>query len=622
MLTKSKFVQSLSCLNKLHFSLQGHKSSKEENKFLEELASGGFQVEALARTAFQNGRFVGKFHADDIEVTIGKRKPGEILELFEPTFVYSGCSSKVDILIVNDQGIHIKEVKAKSFDPTASEWLGKKNPTSLNSKYAEVLMDLAFQTDVISRLYPDVNVTSSFIMADKLKVASRDGMNQLFETDGGRILTQVSEELAWGLLTDFDVTDIVRRILAEELTYQKETFSFYLSNAKEVTKDIFPNFPPRQTACKNCEFRSSRSDSPHLICFHEFFDINSYNSESTILDIGNNRNTSHFDSGKLLLEDIDENPYEEPIKGKLLTRTNRQWLQFEMATNKQASSVYFDHEMFRRISGEWDWPLNLIDFETSAVAIPFYKGQHPYENVAFQFSHHILHEGGSIEHAGQFLNTTPGEFPNFLFARELIKSLSRNAGTVFRFATHENTIITHVIKQLQASNLEDKVDLINGLLPLVNGNKLEYESSLTGTRDMVDLLKVAESCYYSESLGGSYSMKKLLPAVFQSEFIKAKYQNEIGDINVSSLNFPKNWKWYQEGQDPYKLLPTYEVEDLRLDSNTEINNGGLALAMYGKLQFTDVNEKAREEIRTGLLRYCELDTLAMAMVIEYFKSIK
>ena len=594
---------------------------KEENKFLEELASGGFQVEALARTAFQNGQFVGNLHADNIAEIIRQRKSGEVLELFEPAFVSSGCSSKVDIFIVNDQGIHIKEVKAKSFDPTVSEWLGKKNPTALNSKYAEVLMDLAFQTDIISRLYPSVNVTSSFIMADKLKVATRDGMNQMFETDGGRILTQVSEELAWDLLTDFDVSDIVRRILAEELTYQKETFSFYLSHAKEVTKDIFPNFPPRQTACKNCEFRSSGTDSPHLICFHEFFDINSYDGEPTILDIGNNRNTSHFDRGKLLLEDIDENPYEEPIKGKLLSRKNRQWLQFDMATNRQASPVYFDQEMFRRISGEWEWPLNLIDFETSAVAIPFYKGQHPYDNVAFQFSHHILYKDGSIEHAGQFLNTTPGEFPNFQFARELIESLSRNSGTVFRFATHENTIITHIIGQLQDSDIEDKVDLINGLLPIVNGNKLEYESSLTGTRDMVDLLKVAESCYYSESLGGSYSMKKLLPAVFQSEFIKEKYQNRIGDINVSSFNFPKNWKWYKDGQDPYKLLPTYEVEDLRLDSNTEINNGGLALAMYGKLQFTDLNKKAREKIRTGLLRYCELDTLAMAMVIEYFKNL-
>ena len=109
--------------------------------------------------------------------------------------------------------------------------------------------------------------------------------------------------------------------------------------------------------------------------------------------------------------------------------------------------------------------MNLIDFETSAIAIPFFKGQHPYENVAFQFSHHILYEDGTIEHAGEFLNTTPGEFPNFQFARELVKSLSKNDGSVFRFAAHENTILTHIIGQLRNSNEVDKDDIIRGLFP-------------------------------------------------------------------------------------------------------------------------------------------------------------
>lgn len=621
MLTKSKFVQSLSCLNKLHFNLQGFRSNMEENRFLEELASGGFQVEALARTGFQNGQFVGDKTSEHIKALINKRRLGEVLVLFEPRFNFGTCTAKIDILVVDDQGIQIKEVKAKSFDPSESNWLGKRNPNTLNSKYAEIVLDLAFQTYIVRSNYPDESIISSFIMADKSKVASRDGMNQLFETDGGRILTQVEEVLAWDLLSDFDVSDIVNSVLQGTYTYQNENFDFYLRNALEVTASVFPNFPPRQTACKNCEYRSATSDSPHLICFHQFFDINSYNGEPTILEISNNRNTTHFDSGTLLLHDIDENPYEEPIPGKLLTGLNRQWLQFEMETNEKFEEVYFDSQLFDRISGEWDWPLNLIDFETSAIAIPFFEGQHPYENVAFQFSHHILHEDGSIEHAGQFLNTTPGEYPNFKFARALVTSLSVNSGSVFRFAAHENTILTHIVNQLLNSEEEDKTELINGLLPLINGNKLEYESSLIGECEMIDLLKVAQACYYSRPLKGSYSMKKLLPAIFQSDFIKGKYQRQINSINVSSLNFSPDWEWYQNGIDPYKLLPTYEVEDYRLDVNTEINNGGLALAMYGKLQFTDVNEKAREEIRTGLLRYCELDTLAMAMVIEYFKNL-
>jgi hypothetical protein len=115
-------------------------------------------------------------------------------------------------------------------------------------------------------------------------------------------------------------------------------------------------------------------------------------------------------------------------------------------------------------------------------------------------------------------------------------------------------------------------------------------------------------------------MKKLLPAIFNTDFIKNKFELPINEINVTSINFPSDWQWYRDGKDPYKLLPTYEVDDYRLDSNTEINNGGLALAVYGKLQFSDVNQETRDKMRQGLLRYCELDTLAMAMVIQYFKS--
>ena len=620
-LTKSKFVQSVSCANKLHFKLRNLPSKNEQNKFLEELASGGFQVEALARTGFQSGIFVGHESSINIQQRIALRKPGEILQLFEPTFEVDGKSAKVDILVVNDLGIHIKEVKAKSYDAQKAKWIGTRPANVLLKGYADILMDLAFQTELVKTIYPDVLISSSFIMADKAKVATRDGLNQLFETDGSRILTTIKENLAWDLLIDLDMSETITRILDGTYTYQGKDFQTFIDLAKSVDDTTFPSAPPIQTECKNCEYRSTDTDSPHLICFNRLFDINEYNGEATILDIGNYKNTKIFDSGIVLLSDLESNPFEAPIKGNLLSGSNRQWLQFEMETNPSADPLYFDRDVFQRVSSEWIWPLNLIDFETSAIAIPFFKGQHPYENVAFQFSHHILYEDGTIEHAGEFLNTTPGEFPNFQFARELVKSLSKNDGSVFRFAAHENTILTHIIEQLRNSNEIDKDDIIRGLLPLVNGNNLYGESSLVATRDMIDLLEVAKCCYYSKELKGSYSMKKLLPAIFNTDFIKNKFELSIKEIDVTSKNFPSDWQWYRNGENPYELLPTYEVDDYRLDSNTEINNGGMALAIYGKLQFSDVNQETRDKMRKGLLRYCELDTLAMAMVIQYFKSL-
>jgi hypothetical protein len=89
----------------------------------------------------------------------------------------------------------------------------------------------------------------------------------------------------------------------------------------------------------------------------------------------------------------------------------------------------------------WKFPLNFIDFETSATALPFNKGRRPYEQVAFQFSHHTVDEAGNVKHESEYINFEPGNFPNFEFVRELKKALTKNNGSIFRYAPHENTIL-------------------------------------------------------------------------------------------------------------------------------------------------------------------------------------
>jgi len=49
-----------------------------------------------------------------------------------------------------------------------------------------------------------------------------------------------------------------------------------------------------------------------------------------------------------------------------------------------------------------------------------------------------------------------------------------------------------------------------------------------------------------------------------------------------------------------------------------IADGGAALTAFGKLQYTDMSEEERLEIKNSLLKYCELDTLAMVMIYEHF----
>ena len=63
-----------------------------------------------------------------------------------------------------------------------------------------------------------------------------------------------------------------------------------------------------------------------------------------------------------------------------------------------------------------------------------------------------------------------------------------------------------------------------------------------------------------------------------------------------------------------------EKEEL-LSEMEDIADGGMALTDYAKLQYVDMTEKEREELTSGLKKYCELDTLAMVMIYEHFREI-
>jgi hypothetical protein len=99
---------------------------------------------------------------------------------------------------------------------------------------------------------------------------------------------------------------------------------------------------------------------------------------------------------------------------------------------------------------------------------------------------------------------------------------------------------------------------------------------------------------------------------------------------MPSLNF-KDWKWITfDGTgkvvDPYKLLPRMfrdlsDEENELLSEDDEIKNGGAALTAYAKMQFEDMSDYERKEIHDALLKYCELDTLAMVMIYEGWSEL-
>jgi hypothetical protein len=157
-----------------------------------------------------------------------------------------------------------------------------------------------------------------------------------------------------------------------------------------------------------------------------------------------------------------------------------------------------------------------------------------------------------------------------------------------------------------------------------------------GDRAMVDLCKLAEKAFFHPDTKGSNSIKKVLPAILKcSSKLQERYSQPIyGAPNgIQSLNFSNEngfaWLSVKNGvvSDPYAILKEYAQEMLpegvvdEEEGNTSIiSAGGAAATAYARLQFESLTEESRERIKSALLRYCELDTLAMVMILQAWQD--
>ena len=109
-------------------------------------------------------------------------------------------------------------------------------------------------------------------------------------------------------------------------------------------------------------------------------------------------------------------------------------------------------------------------------------------------------------------------------------------------------------------------------------------------------------------------------------------------LAIPSLNVtePGGHVWLQaaKGLDPYKTLPGIFGKDhgpvdemlARLagddDEDGTINQGGLAMTAYNYTQFAHISDQERASIEQALLRYCEIDTLAMVMLVQGLMELR
>ncbi|MBC7539818.1 MAG: DUF2779 domain-containing protein [Bacteriovorax sp.] len=614
-LTKSRFKMGLDCPTKLFYTKKPmeYADASGDDPFLKALADGGFQAGELAKCYYPGGIEISGLDYEKTwkETQEHLKKPNVIL--YEAAIMHGNLFVRVDILIKKGIIIELIEVKSKSFNAktfTDDIWQ-KKNTNKLDGKWKEYIFDIAFQSYVTKLAYPDFTISSSLMCSDKDKTASIDGLNQKFliqrinerETKIKIIGNVDLDSLGTPILTAVDITDVVDKIHDESEESEKyldlgfkDTVNFFAdsyANDKRIT-------PVVDSHCGGCEFRSS--DDKLKSGFNECWKIcHSLTPEELkkpfAFDVWY---SPKLKNPKVFMEDIEEGDFvikanDPGVDG--LSRSQRQWLQIEKHKNND-STEYKDQDGINRLFSTFKFPLHFIDFETSMVAIPFNKGRRPYEQTAFQFSHHIMDKDGTYRHAGEWISTTPGVFPNFDFVRELKKQLEKDDGTIFRYAPHENTVLNQIRVQLQNSNEPDREDLIEWMQTITYKN--DKVGGWVGERNMVDLCEIVKDFYYHPDTEGSNSIKQVLPAVLKEKGIL---------------------------EDPYKKLPkvfdNYDRETLDLlMSSDELANGGAAMTAYALMQFSVMTDEERAKIKQALLLYCKLDTEAMVWIYQYLRDGK
>lgn len=192
------------------------------------------------------------------------------------------------------------------------------------------------------------------------------------------------------------------------------------------------------------------------------------------------------------------------------------------------------------------YPHYYLDFETFNPSLPLYTGTSPYEQIPFQWSLHTVNrpeDHWSYNHT-EFL-ASGAEDPRREFAHTLVNNIDRR-GTVFVYSSFEKTILKKLGKSF--ADLEPSLDQI--------------------CDDMFDLLKLIKKEFYHPDFEGSFSIKKVLPA----------------------------------------LVPELDYDSLA------IGDGGTASITFALLASKALKGEKALEARENLLEYCKQDTLAMVLV--------
>ena len=254
----------------------------------------------------------------------------------------------------------------------------------------------------------------------------------------------------------------------------------------------------------------------------------------------------HFDK-KIALHNAGRDTFES-IRDYKLNGIQRMQVECTLkgteSINKAGIQAFLDQFTVR-------FPLYYLDFESIQPAVPIYDGTRPYQQLTTQFSLHIQDAPHAVPRHKEFLAPSKGN-PLRPVAEALCEMIPADVDVIVYNKSFECTRLRELAKMFP--------DLAKHL-----------EAISAHVKDL--LVPFSKGYYYLPAIGGSFSIKSVLPALFPN--------------------------------DPQ--LDYHALDDI-------CQNGGDAKNLFPKLQGMSSADEAKA--RRALLDYCCLDTLAMVKVMD------
>jgi hypothetical protein len=151
--------------------------------------------------------------------------------------------------------------------------------------------------------------------------------------------------------------------------------------------------------------------------------------------------------------------------------------------------IQIDYQPLRAELAGLEYPLHFFDFETIEYPVPMYSGCWPYQHIPFQYSCHILHEDGTLEHR-EFLHMD-GDDPHPALVTSLMQDIGDRGHIVVYYANFERP----------------RLEELAQAFPEYSERLLHISGRLW---DQYELIK---RHYHHHGFGNSKSLKSVLPVI-------------------------------------------------------------------------------------------------------------